>query len=159
MKHDAIPFVKAYAVAEDRINHPGTAREVYADIWEKKTPRQRLRELRGEARGGYSELLQFQVKVTELCTVLEDFDVQDFNHNEDELGRFRDIRDDLVSLGIWLDQQLTAVARYVDTYATVARIIHLRNPWGRTPPEAESARKYADKLERQLGPRALRAGE
>lgn len=74
----------------------------------------------------------------------------DFGTSESDLRRMSDICDDLVSLGEWHERQLSAVTGYLTDRGITEKIRKLRDATGRTPEEAETARRLADRLDKKL---------
>lgn len=122
--------------------------------WTGKSNGQRVCELQAERRRDtYNELVDVQYRFSRMCVILEAIHVQDYLKRDVELWKITDMYDDLISLGEWHTRQLSAVQGYLDDFEVVSRIEKLRNVAGRTPEEAETALRLADKLEKALNNR------
>jgi hypothetical protein len=96
-----------------------------------------------------------------LCKALKDIEVDASNHglplDEDAAWFLAEIGDELFSLTEWVEQQEAVVQVNFDDADVRRKIESLRNPAGRTPAEAATARKVADRWERRIRNR-LEAG-
>lgn len=152
LKDNSMALAAAYAAARERLGGHGKAAPV--TNLNGKTTRQRERELKEARRAGaHTALIEFQVKIAQMCTILEDFNVQEYGTEDVDVWLMTDLLDDLISLGEWHGRQLSAVLGYLNEVDVRSRIAKLRNTAGRTPAEAEVALGLADKLERKLNAR------
>jgi hypothetical protein len=156
--NNSMVLAQAYGIAADRharavgppVRPPGRPKN-----WNGKSNDKRQREL-SAARGkdNYAELLEFQTRVAQMCVVLEDWHViEDCQLDEVALQRLSDIHDDLLSLGEWYERTLSAVQHRLTDAAVLQKIGKLRDTSGRTPEEAQTAMRLAERLERKLGSR------
>ena len=145
VKHDSLPLAKAYAVAEDRYTH-----RVAGTNWNRKTNTKRLRELEAMRDGDYAQLLQWQHRFAEMCAILETIDLSGYSPETTAMWKIADVYDDLISLGEWHDRALTMVCRWLGDIQLREKIRKMRETAGRTPQEAETANRRADRLEEKL---------
>jgi hypothetical protein len=119
----------------------------------------KLRERRDAdpARRLYAALNDIRV----LGRALEDIEVDASNHGlpleEDAASFLEEIGDELFRLTEWVEQQEAVIQASSDDADVRRKIESLRNPAGRTPAEAATARKVADRWERRIKNR-LEAG-
>jgi hypothetical protein len=119
----------------------------------------KLREWRDAdpARRLYAALNDIRV----LGRALEDIEVDASNHGlpleEDAASFLEEIGDELFRLTEWAEQQEAVIQASSDDADVRRKIESLRNPAGRTPAEAATARKVADRWERRIKNR-LEAG-
>jgi hypothetical protein len=144
----AMIFAKGLAAAPKTAPSPSGRRQNLNG----KTNPQRVRELQADKKrpGAHADLVTFQLKMAQLCSTLEYFSVQDYGTAETDLWLMTDIFDDLTSLGEWYDRQLSAVTGYLIDRGITEKLTKLRDNTGRTPEEAETAGKLADRIEKKL---------
>lgn len=123
--------------------------------WNNKSNAQRSRELLAERKtsNSYSDLVAAQQRLAQAAVVLESIDIGSYGLSEvgsPGLRKVEDLLDDLISLGEWYDRTLLAVLGWLDGVDLHAKIEKLRNTAGRTPEEAKTAERLADRLERKL---------
>jgi hypothetical protein len=119
--------------------------------WNGKSNLQRERELLAERKtSSYPELVTAQRRFAQAAMALESIDVNSYGLSEVVLWKVEDILDDLISLGEWYDRTLLGVLGWLDGVDLRGKIEKLRNTAGRTPEEAETALRLADRLERKL---------
>jgi ParB-like chromosome segregation protein Spo0J len=126
--------------------------------WNGKTNPTRERELEGrkrKAKGDYVELLKLQLDITRMCRILEGWHLHEYAFNEESAWLMADIHDDLITLGEWHDRSLSAVQAWLLDVDVRSKIDKLRDTTGRTPEEADTARRLADRLERKLEARLM----
>jgi hypothetical protein len=126
--------------------------------WNGKTNPARERELEGrkrKAKGDYVELLKLQLDITRMCRILEGWHLHEYAFNEESAWLMADIHDDLITLGEWHDRSLSAVQGWLFDVDVRSKIDKLRDTTGRTPEEAETALRLADRLERKLEARLM----
>lgn len=144
-----IAIVKELMTAEGQ--RPAGSR---AKNWNGKTAPTRQRELKESARASdaesYLRLMKMQTEIWKLCSVLENFRIEDLPLNEVSLQTIIDLLDDLISLGTWHHQALASVSKWVSDSDRRRRIEALRNTDGRQPEEVKAYLAMADKLERKL---------
>jgi hypothetical protein len=96
-----------------------------------------------------------------LGRALEDIEVDASNHGlpleEDAASFLEEIGDELFRLTEWVEQQEAVIQANFGDADVRRKIESLRNPAGRTPAEAATARKVADRWERRIKNR-LEAG-
>jgi hypothetical protein len=110
-----------------------------------------MRELRENRSGSnYLDLVNTQIKIAQMCMILEDFRIEDYGIEDVEMWKIADIHDDLASLAMWLDRTLKGMRRYLDSYTMQEKIAKLRNTIGRTPEEAKTAIELAERLEQKM---------
>jgi hypothetical protein len=88
-----------------------------------------------------------------LCSVLDDIHVEDFELGGIGPWQVADIHDDLVTLVDKADRLLSAVQGWLEDGNVRKKIAILRDSSGRSPAEAATAAKMADRLERKLNAR------
>jgi len=115
-----------------------------------KSADKRVRELRARQRGDYSERVRAQLEFAKMCVVLEDIHIEDYGLEDTDTWLAADVYDDLVSLAEHVDQQLSAVQRYISEHDVLARIMKLRDTAGRSPEEAKTALRLASRLEQKM---------
>lgn len=151
-KHDSLPLTRAYAVAWDRHHHPRMG------SWTGKTNTKRQRELEAMRNGDYAKLVDWQLRFSQMCALLETIDLAGYGLDTINMWKVADIYDDLVTLGEWHDRALSAVQRWLDDVSIREKIAKLRDTSGRTPEEADTALKLADRLESKLERNYLTGG-
>ncbi len=144
MKHDSLPLTRAYAVAWDRHHHPRIG------SWTGKTNTRRARELEAMRNGDYARLVEWQLRFSQMCALLEAVDLGGYGLDTINTWKVADVYDDLVTLGEWHDRTLSAVQRWLNDINVREKITKLRDTAGRTPEEAETALRLADRLEQKL---------
>jgi hypothetical protein len=144
MKHDSMPLTRAYAVAWDRHHHPRIG------SWTGKTTTKRTRELEAMRNGDYVKLVDWQLRFSKMCALLEAVDLAGYGLDTVNMWKVADIYDDLITLGEWYDRTLSAVQGWLNDVSVREKIAKLRDTTGRTPEEAETALKLATRLERKL---------
>jgi hypothetical protein len=112
----------------------------------------RLRELKsGKRASSVVELAQLQREIAQLCVVLQDFNVEDYDLSDQPVvWRAQDIFDDLLLLGEWLDRTTASIQARLGDRQVLDRIAKLRDTTGRTPQEAETALRLAAQIERKM---------
>lgn len=118
--------------------------------WNGKSNATRAREIRQNDLG---KLNQFAMDINRLCRVLESYRPDDYTPDEDSVWHIAAIYEDLISLGEWVSRSLSATQGWLGDSDVRQKIERLRNTHGRTPEEAETAKRLADLLERKLGAR------
>lgn len=127
-----------------------------AQNWDGQTNATRQRQLKGRKKtDGYLDLLQVQIRISELCAMLEGVDVSKYGLDEVSLWRVNDIHDDLLSLAAWVDRTTGTVQGWLGDADIRAKIAILRDTTGRTEAEAENFTRLADKLEKKLRNRLI----
>src|SRR5258708_6585353 len=144
MKHDSLPLTRAYAVAWDRHHHPRIG------SWTGKTNTRRARELEAMRNGDYARLVEWQLRFSQMCALLEAVDLGGYGLDTINTSKVADVYDDLVTLGEWHDRTLSAVHRWLNDINRRHQITKLRDTAGRTPEEAATALRLADRLEQKL---------
>jgi hypothetical protein len=151
LEHDSLPLAGAFGMAMQALSVPQASKP---KNWNGKSNAQRVRNLQAQQRKhGYTELTKLQTEVAKACVILEDYDIRDYDLEgmaDVALWSADAIYDDLISLGWWLDRSLMTFSRWLDDYDVRDKITKLRNTTGRTPEEAETALKLADRLEKKL---------
>jgi hypothetical protein len=119
--------------------------------WNGKTNPKRQRELREQKKtGNYAELVRTQLRINELCSALEATTLDDFGLEDATLAVIADIHDDLITLAEWVDRKLHHVGAWLEDVSVRDKIKRLRDTRGRTPEEAATAQRLADRLEHKL---------
>jgi hypothetical protein len=130
---------------------PKPSRRRQPNLTSGKTNTTRRRELADQKKqGNYSELLRMQIEMTRLTVVLEDYKPADFGLDEATLALVEGFLDDLIALTDWVDRAFSATQAWLSEAPVIDRIKKLRDTTGRTPEEAETALRLADRLERKL---------
>ena len=124
--------------------------------WDGKTNATRERELRRQRRGNYSDLLQLQVRLNQICRTLEGTKVDDYGIDAATRELIDALYDDLVTTAEWIHRAISAIQARVGEAEVREKIDKLRNTTGRLPAEIESALRLADMLERKLEARLPR---
>jgi transposase len=136
----------------DSGSHPG--RKDRQKDWEGKTGPQRVRAAQARKRldrgKTFADLADFHLRISQMCLILEDFDVRDYSTDEAAALEVAYILDDLITLGEWHDRQVLALTNYAESNDVLERIRKLRSTDGRSPEEAETALRLADRIERRL---------
>lgn len=116
-----------------------------------KTAAQRKRELKAR---DFNDLVRLQQEVGKLVTVIRDYAPEDFRLDEVTMGVIADVYDDLMDLSFWTDRAISMTQGWMEDGDVKRKIAALRDTTGRTPAEAETALRLAqrleDKLERRL---------
>ena len=116
-----------------------------------KTNPTRQRELKAQKKtGNFGDLIHAQLKMNELCSWLESFDISNYEFDSPTLLVIADVHDDLLSLQGWLDRALLHIGGHLADHDVREKIKRMRDPHGRTPEEAMTANRLADRLERKL---------
>jgi hypothetical protein len=119
----------------------------------RKRSGKRMREIQGARRAGLSGLIDVQFRIVQMTSLLESIDVgaEAAMENGNVADIVATVLDDLLELQIWMDHTLSQCSAYLDHAGKLAKIRHMREETaGRTPAEIATARRLADKLERQL---------
>jgi hypothetical protein len=124
--------------------------------WDGKTNAGRERELKRQRRGNYSDLLQLQMRLNQICRTLEGTRVDDYDLDAATHELVDALYDDLVTTAEWIDRAISAIQARVGEAQVREKIAKLRNTSGRSPAEAEAALRLADVLERKLQARLPR---
>jgi hypothetical protein len=144
MNKDTVALATAYAVAWDRHHHPRIG------SWTGKTNTKRASELEAMRNGDYAKLVEWQLRFSKMCALLETVDLNGFGLDTINMWKIADIYDDLITLGEWHDRTLSAVQRWLNDINVREKITKLRDTSGRTPEEADTALRLADRLENKL---------
>jgi len=126
----------------------------------RKRAGKRLREIQMARRSGLKGLIDVQYRIVEMTSLLESINVGAEAAIEDGLvpGVVATVLDDLLELQIWMDHTLSQCGAYLDHAHKLGKIRQLREETaGRTEAEVATARRLADKLERQLDHQLERA--
>lgn len=118
--------------------------------WNGKSNSKRTRELRERKKMGYTDLLDLQIRLNQLCVVFEAIHVEDLELDQAALDKVADVHDDLVTMGVWWDRTIMSVQAWLSTVQIRETITKLRNVDGRSPEEAVSFIRTADRLQRKL---------
>ena len=130
-----------------------------AKNWDGKTSAQRKREIAEERKRAsskaYGDLLKFLDELNRMSLVLETYKPEDLRLAEIEyddvaLYKVSTVLDFLITHGEWYNRMLMAVQGYLGDNKVREKIRKLRETTGRTPEEAETALRLADKLERNM---------
>jgi len=153
IKHDSLPLAKAYAVAEDRYTH-----RMAGTNWNRKTPTKRMRELEAMRNGDYAKLVDWQHRFAQMCAILETIDLSGYGPENTNMWIIADVYDDLISLGEWYDRTMSMIQGWLGDIHVREKIKKLRDTAGRTPEEADTANRLADRLEKKLSRLEVGAG-
>lgn len=145
VKHDSLPLAKAYAVAEDRYTH-----RLAGTNWNRKTPTKRMRELEAMRNGDYAMLRDWQQRFAQMCAILETIELDGYGPENTNVWIISDVYDDLISLGEWYDRTISMTQGWLGDISVREKIKKIRDTAGRTPEEAETANRLADRLEEKL---------
>lgn len=124
--------------------------------WDGKTSTARERDARERLRAlkqqnDYSKLAEIQLTVDRLTLALQDYgDIPIEDSDEATLAVINDLHDDLITMGEWHDRALGQTQAYLTDNVTRDKIRRLLNTKGRTPEEAATAIKLAERLQRKL---------
>lgn len=149
-------FVRAWERAHGRLEERraagGKTRRRRTNVATGKTNAQRRTELHDhKQRRDYNQFRRFQAEINKMCVVLEDFDINDYEVDDDPSLRLTaDVHDDLLALQEWLDRQLWSVQSRLREHDLLAKIERLKQTNGRTPEETATALRLAERLQRKL---------
>ena len=117
----------------------------------------KLREIRKEATGNFSHLLDLQVLMVEMTNKLSRYNVEKMDLDEMEettVWTLEDLHKDLTEHTVWVERTLTSVQARMSDASVRAKIKQMREGIaGRPAEEIDTARKLADRLERKLDAR------
>lgn len=120
--------------------------------WKGKSEAARQREIRKQMKKGtYGELLSSQLLISRLSSALQSVDLAaELERDMPTVSLASDIQDDLINLMYWMDRASAVISAWLTDSEVREKIKQLRNISGRTPEEADSFKKLADRLERKL---------
>jgi len=136
----------------------GGERPTRGRTWNDKSNSKRQREISEmrKAAGGYSNLIEFQYQLNRAARALEGWDGSEHLKMDDVArDKIMDVYDDLVTLAEWSDRKLSQVQAWLGDDKAMRTIMKLRDVTGRTPEEAETALRLADRLEAKLSAAGL----
>lgn len=144
------PRPKKDASVTDEVRRTRTSR---TRDWNGKSHSRRAQELRDakKAAGEYASLIEFQIALNKAVRALAGWDGSETLLMDDVAAmKISEVYDDLVSLGEWTDRTLSLVQAWLGDDTAMQKIAKLRQTNGRTPEEADTARRLANRLERKL---------
>jgi hypothetical protein len=152
---DSGSFREILAGAKERLRAAGddsTSNPKRPKNFNGKSNDKRQRELRTEKKTtNYAQLVEFSQRVSEMCAVLEAYDlIKDCGLSDVEQWRLEGLYEDLLSLGEWYDRTMTIVSGRLGSATARKKIEKLRNTEGRSPEETATALRLADRLEEKL---------
>jgi hypothetical protein len=112
-----------------------------------------MRDIQTARRAGAKGLIDVQYRIVEMTSLLESINVgaEVASENGHVAAVVATVLDDLLELQIWMDHTLSQCGAYLSHAQKLGKIRQLREETaGRTPAEIATARRLADKLERQL---------